>query len=261
MLDLAGRPAGRRGHRAGRRGQRLPVRTAVADQQRHRVRSPTSSPTPTRSPRNRHCSPHWARPSAGILGSSVSTCPTRSTGSPSPSVSTSRLPSATVGCARCSTRRTRRRRAGCTSPGIDHYPWLNDDYFSRDGIGTTGTLLANHTWAGWADVFSTYGPLSTPSLHYSEYFIELIKAFHTDLDRRCGSRRPACPRCGWTRIIPTWTERRSATWPVARICGASPGGARTRSTARSPASTSSSTTSACTPTTAGSSRSAPPSPT
>ena len=32
--------------------------------------------------------------------------------------------------------------------GIDHYPWLNDDYFSRDGMGTTGTLSANHTWAG-----------------------------------------------------------------------------------------------------------------
>ncbi len=41
--------------------------------------------------------------------------------------------------------------------GIDHLPWLNDDYFSRDALGTTGTLSANHTWAGWADVFSTYG--------------------------------------------------------------------------------------------------------
>ena len=36
-------------------------------------------------------------------------------------------------------------------------------------------LMRHH--AGWADVFSTYGPMSTPSLHYSEYFIELIKAF------------------------------------------------------------------------------------
>jgi hypothetical protein len=68
--------------------------------------------------------------------------------------------------------------------GIDHYPWLNNDYFSRPALGTTGTLSANHTWAGWADVFSTYGPMSTPSLHYSEYFIELIKAFHTDVRRQ-----------------------------------------------------------------------------
>jgi hypothetical protein len=92
--------------------------------------------------------------------------------------------------------------------GIDHYPWLNDDYFSRDGMGTTGTLSANHTWAGWADVFSTYGPLSTPSLHYSEYFIELIKAFHTDLNRQVWIEETGVSKV-WMdpQIIPQWTEQ------------------------------------------------------
>ena len=92
--------------------------------------------------------------------------------------------------------------------GIDHYPWLNNDYFSRDGMGTTGTLSANHTWAGWADVFSTYGPLSTPSLHYSEYFIELIKAFHTDLDRKVWIEETGVSKV-WMdpSIIPQWTEQ------------------------------------------------------
>ena len=92
--------------------------------------------------------------------------------------------------------------------GIDHYPWLNDDYFSRDAIGTTGTVTANHTWAGWADVFSTYGPLSTPSLHYSEYFIELIKAFHTDVHRQVWIEETGVSKV-WMdpAIIPTWTEQ------------------------------------------------------
>jgi hypothetical protein len=91
--------------------------------------------------------------------------------------------------------------------GIDHFPWLNDDYFSRDAIGTTGTLTANHTWAGWADVFSTYGPLSTPSLHYSEYFIELIKAFHTDPHRQVWIEETGVSTV-WMdpSIIPRWTE-------------------------------------------------------
>ena len=91
--------------------------------------------------------------------------------------------------------------------GIDHYPWLNDDYFSRDGLGTTGTLSANHTWAGWVDVFSTYGPLSTPSLHYSEYFIELIKAFHTDVHRQVWIEETGVSKV-WMdpAIIPQWTE-------------------------------------------------------
>ena len=92
--------------------------------------------------------------------------------------------------------------------GIDHYPWLNDDYFSRDALGTTGTLSANHTWAGWADVFSTYGPMSTPSLHYSEYFIELIKAFHTDLGRQVWIEETGVSKV-WMdpSLIPSWTEQ------------------------------------------------------
>ena len=92
--------------------------------------------------------------------------------------------------------------------GIDHFPWLNDDYFSRDALGTTGTLSANHTWAGWADVFSTYGPMSTPSLHYSEYFIELIKAFHTDLDRPVWIEETGVSEV-WMdpSLIPSWTEQ------------------------------------------------------
>jgi hypothetical protein len=92
--------------------------------------------------------------------------------------------------------------------GIDHYPWLNDDYFSRDALGTTGTLSANHTWAGWADVFSTYGPMSTPSLHYSEYFIELIKAFHTDVGRQVWIEETGVSKV-WMdpALIPSWAEQ------------------------------------------------------
>lgn len=92
--------------------------------------------------------------------------------------------------------------------GIDHLPWLNDDYFSRDALGTTGTLSANHTWAGWADVFSTYGAMSTPSLHYSEYFIELIKAFHTDLSRQVWIEETGVSKV-WMdpSLIPSWTEQ------------------------------------------------------
>jgi hypothetical protein len=91
--------------------------------------------------------------------------------------------------------------------GIDHFPWLNDAYFSRDAIGTTGSVTANHTWAGWADVFTTYGPMSTPSLHYSEYFIELIKAFHTDPRRQVWIEETGVSSV-WMdpALIPQWTE-------------------------------------------------------
>jgi hypothetical protein len=92
--------------------------------------------------------------------------------------------------------------------GNDHWPWLNNDYFSRPGLGTTGTLSANHTWAGWTGVFSTYGPMSTPSLHYSEYFIELIKAFHTDLNRQVWIEETGVSTV-WMdpSLIPQWTEQ------------------------------------------------------
>jgi hypothetical protein len=92
--------------------------------------------------------------------------------------------------------------------GIDHLPWLADDYFSRPALGTTGTISANHTWAGWVDVFSKYGPMSTPSLHYSEYFIELIKAFHTDLGRQVWIEETGVSKI-WMDpgLIPQWTEQ------------------------------------------------------
>jgi len=91
--------------------------------------------------------------------------------------------------------------------GIDHLPWLNDDYFSRDAVATTGAVTANHTWAGWADVFNTYGPMSTPSLHYSEYFIELIKAFQTDVHRQVWIEETGVSKV-WLdpALIPQWTE-------------------------------------------------------
>ncbi|MFL6078131.1 MAG: hypothetical protein ACJ73S_32620 [Mycobacteriales bacterium] len=92
--------------------------------------------------------------------------------------------------------------------GLDHYAWLTDDYFSRPGIASAGSVTANHTWAGWTGVIQRYGTLSTPSTHYSEYFIELIKAFHTDLDRKVwieetGTSTQWMPAAD----IPTWTER------------------------------------------------------
>ncbi|HTI25675.1 MAG TPA: hypothetical protein VL652_32095 [Kutzneria sp.] len=92
--------------------------------------------------------------------------------------------------------------------GIDHYPWLNDDYFSRDALGSTGSVSANHTWAGWVDIFNTYGPMSTPSLHYSEYFIELIKAFHTDPRRQVWIEETGISSV-WMdpKLIPQWTEQ------------------------------------------------------
>jgi hypothetical protein len=92
--------------------------------------------------------------------------------------------------------------------GLDHWPWLNNDYFSRDAMGTTGTLSANHTWAGWTDVVQNYGAMSTPSLHYSEYFIELIKAFHTDLNRQVWIEETGMSKV-WMdpSLIPQWTEQ------------------------------------------------------
>ena len=68
--------------------------------------------------------------------------------------------------------------------GIDHWPWQNNAYWTRHGLGTAGTMTANHTWAGWTGVIQNYGSLSTASTHYSEYFIEVIKAFHTNLQRQ-----------------------------------------------------------------------------
>jgi Cellulase (glycosyl hydrolase family 5) len=92
--------------------------------------------------------------------------------------------------------------------GLDHYAWLTDDYFSRPGIASAGTVTANHTWAGWTGVIQRYGTLSTPSTHYSEYFIELIKAFHTDLDREVWIEETGTStRWMAAADIPAWTER------------------------------------------------------
>ncbi|MFB9907433.1 glycoside hydrolase 5 family protein [Allokutzneria oryzae] len=92
--------------------------------------------------------------------------------------------------------------------GIDHYPWLNDAYFTREGLATSGTATACHTWAGWTNVIQRYGPLSTPSLHYSEYFVELLKAFHTDLRRTVWIEETGVST-KWmdAAVIPEWTER------------------------------------------------------
>ncbi|WP_247755994.1 MULTISPECIES: cellulase family glycosylhydrolase [unclassified Crossiella] len=92
--------------------------------------------------------------------------------------------------------------------GIDHYPWLNDAYFSRDGLATSGTASAVHTWAGWTRVIQDFGPLSTPSVHYSEYFIEVIKAFHQDPHRQVWVEETGVST-KWmaAELIPEWTER------------------------------------------------------
>ncbi|HEV2372971.1 MAG TPA: cellulase family glycosylhydrolase [Streptosporangiaceae bacterium] len=91
--------------------------------------------------------------------------------------------------------------------GLDHFPWLNDGFFSRPGVSNAGTLTANHTWAGWTGVFGTYGPMSTASLHYSEYFIELIKAFQTDLTRQVWIEETGVSDV-WmsSKLIPGWTK-------------------------------------------------------
>ncbi|GAA4600694.1 cellulase family glycosylhydrolase [Actinoallomurus liliacearum] len=92
--------------------------------------------------------------------------------------------------------------------GIDHWPWQNNAYWTRHGLATAGTMTANHTWAGWTQVIQRYGSLSTASTHYSEFFIELIKAFHTDLDRKVWIEETGVSTV-WMNAadIPSWTER------------------------------------------------------
>lgn len=62
--------------------------------------------------------------------------------------------------------------------GIDGYPWQKEAVFSRSGLATAGTATAIHTWPGWTKVIEKFGALSTPSIHYSEYYVEFVKAFH-----------------------------------------------------------------------------------
>jgi hypothetical protein len=92
--------------------------------------------------------------------------------------------------------------------GIDHWPWQNDAFWTRKGLGSAGTMTANHTWAGWTQVIQNYGSLSTPSTHYSEYWIEVIKAFHTDLQRDVWIEETGVSKV-WMDVndIPAWTEQ------------------------------------------------------
>ena len=92
--------------------------------------------------------------------------------------------------------------------GIDHWPWQNDAYWTRQGLGTAGTMTANHTWAGWTGVIQQFGALSTPSTHYSEYFIEVIKAFHADLQRKVWIEETGMSTVWMDAAdIPSWTEQ------------------------------------------------------
>ncbi|NKZ05347.1 cellulase family glycosylhydrolase [Actinomadura latina] len=92
--------------------------------------------------------------------------------------------------------------------GIDHWPWQNNAYWTRQGLATSGTMTANHTWAGWTQVIQRYGSLSTSSTHYSEFFIELIKAFHTDLERKVWIEETGVSTVWMDAAdIPPWTER------------------------------------------------------
>ncbi|MGI5418382.1 glycoside hydrolase 5 family protein [Actinomadura luteofluorescens] len=92
--------------------------------------------------------------------------------------------------------------------GIDHWPWQNDEYWTRHGLATSGTMTANHTWAGWTQVIQRYGSLSTASTHYSEFFIELIKAFHTDPRRKVWIEETGVSTVWMDAAdIPVWTER------------------------------------------------------
>jgi hypothetical protein len=92
--------------------------------------------------------------------------------------------------------------------GIDHWPWMNNAYWTRAGLGRAGTATANHTWAGWTNVIQQYGALSTASTHYSEYFIEVIKAFHADLDRDVWIEETGVSTVWMDAAdIPTWTEQ------------------------------------------------------
>ena len=92
--------------------------------------------------------------------------------------------------------------------GIDHHPWLSGEVFSREGLATSGTATAVHTWPGWTEVIQTYGPLSTPSVHYSEYYVEFVKAFHTDPGRRVWLEETGISR-QWAPLAdhPEWAER------------------------------------------------------
>lgn len=92
--------------------------------------------------------------------------------------------------------------------GIDHWPWQNDAYWTRHGLATSGTMTATHTWAGWTQVIQKYGSLSTPSVQYSAFFIELIKAFHTDLARKVWIEETGVSTVWMSAAdIPAWTER------------------------------------------------------
>ena len=92
--------------------------------------------------------------------------------------------------------------------GIDHYPWQANAYWTRHGLATSGTMTANHTWAGWTQVIQKYGSLSTASVQYSAFFIELIKAFHTDLTRKVWIEETGVSTVWMDAAdIPTWTER------------------------------------------------------
>jgi hypothetical protein len=96
--------------------------------------------------------------------------------------------------------------------GLDHHPWQTDAMWTREGLGRAGTMTANHTWAGWTRVIQKYGSLSTPSTHYSEYFVEVIKAFHGDLHRQVWIQETGVSTV-WmdAEDIPAWTERSIAT--------------------------------------------------
>lgn len=92
--------------------------------------------------------------------------------------------------------------------GIDHWPWQNNAYWTRHGLATSGTMTANHTWAGWTQVIQKYGSLSTASTQYSAFFIELIKAFHTDLARKVWIEETGVSTVWMDAAdIPAWTER------------------------------------------------------
>jgi Cellulase (glycosyl hydrolase family 5) len=92
--------------------------------------------------------------------------------------------------------------------GVDHWPWQNDAYWTRQGLATAGTMTANHTWAGWTQAIQRYGALSTASTHYSQFFIELIKAFHTDLERKVWIEETGVSTVWMDAAdIPAWTER------------------------------------------------------
>jgi hypothetical protein len=92
--------------------------------------------------------------------------------------------------------------------GIDHWPWQNNAYWTRPALANAGTMTANHTWAGWTGVIQKYGALSTPSTHYSEYFIEVIRAFHDDLSRQVWIEETGMSTVWMDAAdIPAWTQQ------------------------------------------------------